>query len=288
MKKDLQSRIMKYTAAASAVAAAPVIGNAQIVYTDVMPDQVVNAGGTYSLDVNNDATPDYYLGQSHQSFTYYSGLLNVDIESVGLITVAANQAVGYQTGGVTFLKAYSFGEFIDSTASDWLSAAGSSSQMVAAAHVVITGVQNQTFDTGQFVGQTDKYVGLRFDIAGAQHYGWVRIDVNSGSTQFTVKDYAYRSADSTGIYAGDNGSAVAEISILDLRYHTANGLLYTSISENLTNGKLIVMNTAGQQVFTTGLTQGNSTIDMGRLASGVYILNFSFNEGTKNGKVFVK
>ena len=76
MKKNLQSRLSKYTAAATAVVGAVAGANGQVVYTDINPDEVhdaANNGGPEFglLDLNNDATLDFFV------YSIYSVLLSV-------------------------------------------------------------------------------------------------------------------------------------------------------------------------------------------------------------------
>ena len=50
-------------------------------------------------------------------------------------------------------------------------------------------------------------LGLRFDIAGATHYGWARLRVPS-PTSFTLLDYAYNSVPDEAILAGQTQCAI--------------------------------------------------------------------------------
>ena len=62
MKKDLQNKLAKYSAAAGAAVLAVGSTNAQIVYTDVNPDFVHPGNETgFGLDLNNDATFDFAI-----------------------------------------------------------------------------------------------------------------------------------------------------------------------------------------------------------------------------------
>jgi hypothetical protein len=69
MKKTTinKSKLAGYTAAAGAVVAGSAV-NAQIVYTDVNPDAVIDSlTAPYQLDFNNDATPDLQFAVQHLS-----------------------------------------------------------------------------------------------------------------------------------------------------------------------------------------------------------------------------
>ena len=58
-------------------------------------------------------------------------------------------------------------------------------------------------------------MGVQFQIAGQNHYGWVRITLNSASpSSVTVHDFAYEDQAGVGIAAGDTGAASASIPTL--------------------------------------------------------------------------
>jgi uncharacterized membrane protein YjfL (UPF0719 family) len=50
-------------------------------------------------------------------------------------------------------------------------------------------------------GPTVAYVGVRFDIGGSLHYGWIQLQVDDGCN-FTILDYAYENVANTPILAG--------------------------------------------------------------------------------------
>ena len=70
--------------------------------------------------------------------------------------------------------------------------------------------------SGPWVGQVDKFVGLRFKIQGQTHYGWMRLTVNAHDPHFPyrgssvtlkITGYAYEATPDKGIAAGDRGSS---------------------------------------------------------------------------------
>ena len=69
-----KTRLAQYTAVAGAVVASGA-ANAQVSYTDVNPDVVVDSLNPYQLDFNNDQQPDIAFAVQHlegatSSFTY--------------------------------------------------------------------------------------------------------------------------------------------------------------------------------------------------------------------------
>ena len=55
---------------------------------------------------------------------------------------------------------------------------------------------------GNFLGQSGKYLGVEFQIAGQTHYGWVQIDVNDEANEATINGYAYEDVAGAAIHAG--------------------------------------------------------------------------------------
>jgi hypothetical protein len=56
---------------------------------------------------------------------------------------------------------------------------------------------------GNFLGQTNRFLGLRFIIGGQTNYGWLEIaDVPDDASSVTIAGYAYETAPDTEILAG--------------------------------------------------------------------------------------
>lgn len=69
----------------------------------------------------------------------------------------------------------------------------------------------------------NKYLGVRFNIDGETHYGWIRLTVTSDtqskkpSLEATITGYAYESVANKAIKAGSGSTAVAEVSAENTR-----------------------------------------------------------------------
>ena len=55
---------------------------------------------------------------------------------------------------------------------------------------------------GDFIGTSDKYIGVKFDIGGDTLYGWIQVQVPADSTSATITGYAYNDVDDGSITAG--------------------------------------------------------------------------------------
>ena len=71
--------------------------------------------------------------------------------------------------------------------------------------------------TGQFLGTTGKYLGLRFKIGGNIHYGWVQVDVDNYADQVTINELAYEDIAGVGILTGSDVSLPVQSGPLSAR-----------------------------------------------------------------------
>jgi len=65
---------------------------------------------------------------------------------------------------------------------------------------------SSTASSGDFLGQSGKYLGVEFQIDGETHYGWVQIDVNATATQATINAYGYQDVAGTPALTPEPGS----------------------------------------------------------------------------------
>ena len=278
MKKDLQKKLARYTAAAGAVVVGTGAVTAQVTYTDVSPDyshpgDEVQVG----LDLNNDATFDFVLASAD---TIPTGGNQTEYTLVAPYGSVGNAIAGEAPSGYNYALALNAGDMIDASL-NWVAATNTMTYSVSGA-----------FPYGEnWNGVTDKYLGLYFDISGAKHYGWARLDA-SGDT-WTLKDYAYDATAGAGISAGNTGNGTASVEGLDLEsmihfVNQANNSIQVKINGEFTNGVITVLSTSGAIVSTINVNSDIETIDMNGLASGMYIINASFAEGAIAKKMFIK
>jgi hypothetical protein len=280
MKKlDLEKKALKYSAMAGSMAAFAGTAGAQIVYTDVNPDQTYNEDQMYFLDVNNDATFDFGIIQFDTVVMY--GSFSFPSEGVVLLTAGSNQAMS-TAGQVNYLTALNLNDVIDNA--QIFSNGTSSSPLIAGAF--IGGFANTGI--GPWIDGADHYMGLTF-LAGANfHYGWCRMSVAADGRSFVIKDYAYETSAQTGLLAGQTVNSVSESVSDAVSMQVINNSVQLNVLNNsYTNGNVQVINTAGQSVFTASLN-GEKNIDLNGYASGVYVISVSFDQGQVNHKLFVR
>jgi hypothetical protein len=159
---------------------------AEIVYTSA---DVVLSGRNFSrhypLDLNNDGSPDFFLHAFWQLSSRKSG---------GFSSIYAEPAKGNRIAGYR--------------GNAWALAAGQS----IGKNLKFSGEQLAWMDTyfgsdlymgGHWKNATNRYLGLRFQIAGETHYGWARLTIiNEAPLTATLTGYAYETVANTPIIAG--------------------------------------------------------------------------------------
>lgn len=190
LPKNLSKKLLAYSSAAGAVMAVGQTANAQIVYTDVNPDETV-VGSSYNLDLNDDGTTDFVLTQG----SWYSGWSTVRITpqgGAGFLSTQYPPASGWGT--------YTFAQMLE--ANDAINDAGQFN--ASSGNSTMSLGFFGTIGAGPFLNQTEKFLGLRFTLDGGStyHYGWARVSVDGAAASLVVHDYAYESAADTEILAG--------------------------------------------------------------------------------------
>ena len=187
----LPARIASYSVAAGATLALAPAADAQVVYTDVDPDQVAQDLTPAALDLDGDGTVDLDLW----AFAGPPGTGTTQ----GRVYMEANTFFG--TNGVFGVDApinqnASVGSAYKLDEGDEIGAAGCFYQIGVLASVYSS--------IGYYPFRGDEgYVGFRFKAAtGAIHYGWARVSASADATRGTLLEYAYESTPGVSILAG--------------------------------------------------------------------------------------
>lgn len=277
MKKNLQSRISKYTAVAGAVVSAAG-AQAQVVYTDVNPDYSHDAVqdatfSIYPLDLNNDQTVDFLVA-SKDTVT-----ANGHVRFTLAVPYGAGNAVAGETpSNYDYALALDINTMVDSTL-NW----------IAATNTMAYNVDSNNPYNENWNGVTDKYLGLQFIVGGNTHYGWARLDSYAIGDSIVVKDYAFEATPNVGILTGNMGASLTETQIENLVkfVNQSNNSVQIVVNGNLTNGVVSVVSSTGQIVSSDAITEKTFSVDMNNLSSGIYMVNVTFNEGATTKKIIV-
>ena len=173
--------------------------DAGIVYSGPKNIEVDSTSPSYNLDVNGDSVTDYTINWNLPVAGVSS---DVTFSSPGISGGAVNNAVVIDG---------SFAAALDSGMSiTGASTFGGGTQTLGTDNYE----SKSPVTTGPFPNQHDKYLGLRFDIAGQWHYGWALLDVvatgGTGQT-VTIKGWAYDDEAGASIVAGNTSSPISSV-----------------------------------------------------------------------------
>ena len=132
----------------------------------------------------------------------------------------------------------------------------------------------------------DKYVGVRFQLNGNTHYGWVLVSFDATKT-ITIKEYAYEDQPDQGIISGDTGNGgntanlVPEIINAPNIMQVGNDLI---IETEIENFKIEVYSISGKQLLSV---RNKKHVTLNDEDQGIYFVIFSSAETQISKKVFL-
>ena len=222
----------------------------QISYTDI-PDATPNV--TYPLDLNNDSIDDFIIQMGAT-------------DKIVCFPQNDNAYAGEFTGATYFPWALNTISFICDTLSSWY------------------GPNNPGFlafssSSGNWLGQTDKYLALKLNVGTNTHYGWVRLNVVATATSFTVKDYAFESTPNACILTGQIPLDLAENSTenyLSIAPNPFHDMTSIQTSGDFSAGNLTIYDVFGK-VLSNQIMSSDETITFSRehLPSGIYYVSLT-------------
>ena len=293
MKKKItldESKLAQFTAVAGAVIAGSNV-NAQIVYQDINPDVVVNiANPNYALDFNNDAIPDVGFGVAQVSgSTSYSG---IPITYQGTYAGVSAGGGGVQmalTGSATSTMSSNVAP-LNNGALVSGAAMFSSGGLLAGDITITIPLLGQTYpyQFGEWLGVTDKFLGVKFTAGANTHFGWVRLDVSAGADVITIKDYAFNATPNGAINAGQM-VGLDGLSMDDkVTVRSAFDEAMVNVTPDLIGSTLEMYSLTGQKVYAMTIEDVNTTIKYDGLDTGIYTISVLSSEDAVNKKVSVK
>jgi len=185
---SLHERLNAYALAASvagvAMLAASPSAEAEVVYTHA--HVVLSAHHKYLLDLNHDGIADFVIQNKVFSSTDVWG------HTLRALPIAHSNQVAGMKGVVNTLYASAF------KAGSKIGPARVFSGKLLAASGMEYGY------VGRWQDVTNRYLGLKFYIAGQAHFGWARLNVASGTGKITavLTGYAYETVPGKPIVAG--------------------------------------------------------------------------------------
>ncbi len=288
-----ESKLARFSAVAGAVLATGAV-NSQIVYTDVNPDVVVDAiNAQYDLDFNTDAVVDLSLAvQAIVNQTgSYSGISFTFNGNAAFVMPAGGNGVQQMAGSVSsstmVVAPLNNGDMINGAQAFGGSSSGSALGVVGVAVIPLLGM-TYPIAQGDFIGVSDKFLGVKFMIGTNTHYGWARLDVTAGADTIRLKDYAYNQNADLAILAGMTVGLddVAVDNKVTIKTTLNNATI--NVTPDLIGGRIAMFNMAGQEVKVVTIQDVNTEIQFEGVETGIYTITAQFDGGNVTKKVYVK
>lgn len=281
-KSSLHKKIKSYSTLAGSILAANSAINAQIVYTDIIPDSTVNlTGGLYNLDLNNDGTFDFRFdllitpAGTTSSGAPYPGSNRVMVTPLGSNAIAGSVVSAY-----IYPTAMAAGDTVKPTLTWNIGTNQSMASSFGSGYLY-----------GNWLGAADKFIGLKLNVAANTFYGWARLDVDSVASTFTIKDYAYKNNPGLPIVAGmmtDVGISENIFANNVLIYGYDNHISITLLNDLHAEGIIKITNILGQEIFTQIITSKEMNISLEDQKSSTYFVSVIQANGTYTKKINLK
>ena len=228
---------------------------AQISFNDINPDAVVTTENEMGYPIYVYGVGEWNAEFYIQNYIPYSSYVACFVEGAGVV-VNSGDINGMQT-----IKPLQEGEMI-----------GSSSMFaISDGAPVFPAIYDAEVFTN-WMGQT-AYVGFQVKNAGAVHYGWIKMSVNSNNT-FTVFEYAYQTSANTPIAAGDKGGVGIESAVvvnnMSLYPNPATSNLTINFTEQVEMVK--IYSVEGREMMNFVPNSLTETVNVSSLNSGVYFV----------------
>ena len=277
-------RLTRYAASVAAVSGISA-ANAQIIYTDVSPDITINAIAdslaTLPLDIDGDGVIDMEWGTV--DYNYVSGATSYTVYGAFVSMNGTNGFIGSSTviGTSTFTLPSALNSFASiGPTQNW----GSSYGFMRLNWAYNGSTSSFDHDFGNWNNVVGRFLGVRFDISGTTHYGWVRFDVGLDGSSITLRDYAYRAEADTPIQANQMPTSVEEISSSDaLITGNVNQVKVQLVNSNEAQFELLDL--SGKVVYSKTLNQ-TEVVEVDQ-ATGIYIARVVLDDKTITKKVYL-
>ena len=258
------------------------VTNAQVVYTDMNPDILLNCSGNnlcseeYSLDLNDDGISDFILATNKLSNSCgrctANGILVIGPVYSAEISATAQSWIADTVGG------YALNTLIDSS----LGWTNDSHILAKASRDCVPCVRGNYFvdvpPRGPWSNIFGKYLALKTQVGTDFYYGWIKLGVgiNISFVTITIMEYAYNSIPNQPILAGQTlttrvieNSIASSINLFPIPADNHLTIDFGSYNEEV---KVTIADITGKVVYTTVATDTRSVeVNTNDLPAGIYV-----------------
>lgn len=294
----MQKRINSYAMAAGCFLCVNHDVLAQVVYTDIDPDIILDEGGEAAeLDMNDDGVPDFFF--HNNSFQYYDTswlsvrtMKNILAGPDEMGNALAGISNYFNTGYNGFTWYYPFALEQTIAINEELTWQDTETQIMA---LRIFSEDGDLVGLGFYcywseTETIDKYLGVKFkDLDNQLHYGWIRCDVLDEGRTLIIKDYAYEAIPEYPVVAGDTIHYVNAESLtqgFNATVYAFSNTIYINLNEVMHDVEVYVYDVAGKQVYSNKIEDQASQIELLK-SKGYYFVKLYSNKGELIKKIYI-
>jgi len=266
-----------YSATATLLLKGPV--HAEVIYTDVDPDVIVDVPGTgVELDLNDDGTADFNFIFSTTNFfnVTYFGAFNFYLVNAIFATPLNSNRIAALEGPGTYVYPYVIGSGLDIGPATGNFSDAPYQTMVYQFYALISSFfYYPIVQAGEWIfGQTDKFVGLEIAVGDSTYYGWMRLDVAVNNRSFTIKDLAFEDQSNTAISTFITPSGMQNPETTHTAIYASGNTVYVSFTSLPSDPVTISVYTlTGQLIHSEQTTAQHLNIPLSNVATGNYIVH---------------
>ncbi len=289
-KNKLSKKLKSYTTIALSAIAAD--ASSQVIYTDIRDTTLINNGDFFDIDLNNDGINDLTINLTKTIYSTTSGSYNiyVNYKSIDASAASNNQVnvVLNTSYSINEAVAFSNNQSINNSANSW-SPYGYIGAYATGSIITPYSTSYLNLSIGQFPGQGDRFLGVRFRIGANTHYGWVRLDISSTSDTAIIKDFAFDTTANAPILAGDTGVAVGinELNANGVNlYAQQNRLYFQDVIEQ--TAEIRIYDMKGQLIERRRLIANQSELQLKKEYQGIYIVEVNQGKSVFRKKIWIE
>ena len=236
-----------------------------VIYTDINPDIKVDYNSQYLIDIDNNGVADFKITQTvingpSMSETIYNSISGLNKNKILYSTINMDPLpyVGSHCGLLKIAKIFNYGDSIYMQ-----------NDTIKEVDIFYsTNNYNGNCSAEEWHGIGPKYIGVVLNRNDSLIYGWIKVDVPS---TVTVMEYAINSKGITQIQSHqyDQSIKIFPNPVTDFLH------IFMPSAINGNHYNLSLMNDLGVKIIGKEIGEANNTLDMSKLATGIYLLVIS-------------
>ncbi len=286
MKKQLLKKFYAFIVPIAIGIMFSVSANAQIVYTDIIPDKTLNSG-SYNIDLNNDGQNDFTF-TAWWTFLGCGGNCYIRLDTTRIKPTGLSWVSDYTNGQAAKLNS---GDSINASSPLWTNLqhqllynnrADCSLPLGYCTPAQAFVLPHYLPSFGLWHSVVDKYLALKIQVAGNIYYGWARLDAGGDGLDITIKDYAYNSIPNQSILAGQTtATGISENSFassINLFPNPANDHLTIDLGSKNKEVEVTITDITGKIIYSTTASDPDSyweqklEVNTEDFAAGIYVV----------------